>query len=45
MVDTLARSDQDIDSSVANLSKRARFWLLTVAALDVCCWSFPRWSR
>ena len=35
MVDTLARSDQDIDSSVANLSKRARFWLLTVAALDV----------
>jgi EmrB/QacA subfamily drug resistance transporter len=35
MVDTLARSDQDIDGSVASVSKRARFWLLTVAALDV----------
>ncbi|HEX2399405.1 MAG TPA: MFS transporter, partial [Mycobacterium sp.] len=35
MVDTLARSDQDIDASAAILSKRARFWLLTVAALDV----------
>jgi EmrB/QacA subfamily drug resistance transporter len=35
MVDTLARSDQDIDGGVAPLSKRARFWLLTVAALDV----------
>jgi MFS family permease len=35
MVDTLARSDQDIDAGVATLSKRARFWLLTVAALDV----------
>jgi EmrB/QacA subfamily drug resistance transporter len=35
MVDTLARSDQDIDASAATLSKRARFWLLTVAALDV----------
>lgn len=35
MVDTLARSDQDIDADVASGSKRARFWLLTVAALDV----------
>jgi EmrB/QacA subfamily drug resistance transporter len=35
VVDTLARSDQDIDASAATLSKRARFWLLTVAALDV----------
>jgi EmrB/QacA subfamily drug resistance transporter len=35
MVDTLARSDQDIDAGSAFLSKRARFWLLTVAALDV----------
>ena len=35
MVDTRARSDQDIDAGVATLSKRARFWLLTVAALDV----------
>jgi EmrB/QacA subfamily drug resistance transporter len=35
MVDTLVRSDQDIDGSVASLSKRARVWLLTVAALDV----------
>jgi EmrB/QacA subfamily drug resistance transporter len=35
MVDTLARSDQDIDASVAVRSKRARIWLLTVAALDV----------
>ncbi|MBE1547854.1 EmrB/QacA subfamily drug resistance transporter [Mycobacterium sp. OAS707] len=35
MVDTLARSDQDIDGGVASLSNRARFWLLTVAALDV----------
>ncbi|AGB21424.1 arabinose efflux permease family protein [Mycobacterium sp. JS623] len=35
MVDTLALSDQDIDGGVASLSKRARFWLLAVAALDV----------
>jgi EmrB/QacA subfamily drug resistance transporter len=35
MVDTLARSDQDIDGGVTSTSKRARFWLLTVAALDV----------
>jgi EmrB/QacA subfamily drug resistance transporter len=35
MVDTLARSDQDIDAGVASVSKRARLWLLTVAALDV----------
>src|SRR5512144_1542504 len=35
MVDTLARSDQDIDAHVASLSNRARIWLLTVAALDV----------
>jgi EmrB/QacA subfamily drug resistance transporter len=35
MVDTVDRSDQDIDASVANLSKRARLWLLTVAAVDV----------
>jgi EmrB/QacA subfamily drug resistance transporter len=35
MVDTLVRSDQDIDGRVASLSKRARVWLLTVAALDV----------
>src|SRR3954454_22333264 len=32
MVGTLTRSHQDIDAS---LSERARFWLLTVAALDV----------
>ncbi|MGX9789923.1 MFS transporter [Mycobacterium sp. MMS18-G62] len=35
MVDTLARSAQDIDASVKNVSPRARIWLLTVAALDV----------
>jgi EmrB/QacA subfamily drug resistance transporter len=35
MVDTRARSDQDSDSGVATLSNRARFWLLTVAGLDV----------
>jgi EmrB/QacA subfamily drug resistance transporter len=35
MVDTLARSDQDIDATVCARSRRARFWLLTVAALDV----------
>lgn len=35
MVDTLARSDQDIDARIANLSKRRRIWLLTVASTDV----------
>lgn len=35
MVDTLARSDQDIDADLARPSKFGRFWLLTVAALDV----------
>lgn len=35
MVDTLARSDQDIDANLATLSKFGRYWLLTVAALDV----------
>lgn len=35
MVDTLARSDQDIDANLATLSKWGRYWLLTVAALDV----------
>ena len=35
MVDTLARSDQDNDASIANLSKRRRVWLLTVASVDV----------
>jgi EmrB/QacA subfamily drug resistance transporter len=36
MVDTLIRSDQDIDAaSVASLSRFGRYWLLTVAALGV----------
>jgi EmrB/QacA subfamily drug resistance transporter len=35
MVDTLARSAQDIDAGITTSSKRARFWLLTVAAVDV----------
>ncbi|OBF32887.1 MFS transporter [Mycobacterium sp. ACS1612] len=35
MVDTLARSDQNIDGHVASLSSRARTWLLAVAAVDV----------
>ena len=35
MVDTLARSDQDIDGAAVSLSKRARIWLLTVTALNV----------
>ena len=35
MVDTLVRSDQDIDSNLASLSRFGRFWLLTVAAVDV----------
>lgn len=35
MVDTLSRSDQDIGASVADLSSRARVWLLTVACMGV----------
>lgn len=35
MVDTLTRSDQSIDAGLATLSRFGRFWLLTVAALDV----------
>jgi EmrB/QacA subfamily drug resistance transporter len=35
MVDTLVRSEQDIDASIVGLSQRARNWLLTVACLDV----------
>ena len=35
MVDTLAESDQNIDANLATLSKFGRYWLLTVAALDV----------
>ncbi|MGH3676617.1 MAG: MFS transporter [Mycobacterium sp.] len=35
MVDTLDRSDQLIDASISRLSKRGRFWLLTVASVDV----------
>ncbi len=35
MVDTLVRSDQSIDANLASLSKFGRFWLLTIAALDV----------
>ncbi len=35
MVDTLARSDQDIDANIAKLSSRARVWLLAVASVDV----------
>lgn len=35
MVDTLASSDQDIDPSLAILSKRARIWLLIVACMAV----------
>ncbi|RDH74239.1 MFS transporter [Mycolicibacterium moriokaense] len=35
MVDTLVRSDHTIDANLASLSKFGRFWLLTVAALDV----------
>lgn len=35
MVDTLVPSDQDIDQSLALLSKRARAWLLVVACLGV----------
>ncbi|OBK73113.1 MFS transporter [Mycobacterium sp. 1164985.4] len=35
MVDTLSRSDQDIGASVADLTTRARVWLLTVACMGV----------
>ncbi|MDW5611455.1 MULTISPECIES: MFS transporter [Mycolicibacterium] len=35
MVDTLPRSDQDIDADVTNLSKGRRIWLLAVASVDV----------
>ncbi|GLP82237.1 MFS transporter [Mycobacterium antarcticum] len=35
MADTITPSDQDIDSSLAALSKRARVWLLVVACLAV----------
>jgi EmrB/QacA subfamily drug resistance transporter len=35
MVDTLARSDQDIDANFVTLSRFGRFWLLTIAAVDV----------
>jgi EmrB/QacA subfamily drug resistance transporter len=35
MVDTLVSSDQDIDAGIANLSTRARIWLLTVACMAV----------
>lgn len=35
MVDTLVRSDQDIHANLASLSKFGRFWLWTVAAVDV----------
>jgi EmrB/QacA subfamily drug resistance transporter len=35
MVDTVAESDQNIDANLATLSKFGRYWLLTVAALDV----------
>jgi EmrB/QacA subfamily drug resistance transporter len=35
MVHTLARSDQTIDANLATLSRFGRFWLLTVAGLDV----------
>ncbi|MGP4056133.1 MFS transporter [Mycobacterium sp. 4D054] len=35
MVDTLPRSDQDMDAEVAALSRRARIWLLIVASVDV----------
>ena len=35
MVDTLARSAEDIDVSLTGLSQRARLWLLAVASMDV----------
>lgn len=35
MVDTLPRTDQDIDAEIATLSKWRRIWLLAVASVDV----------
>uniref|UniRef100_A0A5Q5CCI1 Major facilitator superfamily MFS_1 n=1 Tax=Mycobacterium sp. (strain JLS) TaxID=164757 RepID=A0A5Q5CCI1_MYCSJ len=35
MVDTLPRTDQDIDAEIAALSKRKRIWLLVIASVDV----------
>lgn len=35
MVDTLDRSDQNIDAGIASRSKRGRIWLLIVAGVDV----------
>lgn len=35
MVDTLVRSDQDIDAALGHLSARRRRWLLAVASADV----------
>jgi EmrB/QacA subfamily drug resistance transporter len=35
MVDTLVQPDQDIDTGLAALSKRARVWLLVVACMGV----------
>jgi EmrB/QacA subfamily drug resistance transporter len=35
VVDTLAQSDQDIEGAMISVSRRARFWLLTVAAMNV----------
>jgi EmrB/QacA subfamily drug resistance transporter len=35
VVDTFIRSDQSIDANLATLSRFGRFWLLTVAALNV----------
>jgi hypothetical protein len=35
MVDTVARSADDIDAGLTGLSQRARTWLLAVASMDV----------
>ncbi|MCV7281888.1 MFS transporter [Mycolicibacterium flavescens] len=35
MVNTLERSDQDIDANMGTLTKSRRVWLLTIASLDV----------
>lgn len=35
MVNTLERSDQDIDANLSTLSEFGRFWLLTIASLGV----------
>ncbi|HET6731523.1 MFS transporter [Mycobacterium sp.] len=35
MVDTLDRSDQDIDARIGGLSTRRRVWLLAIASMDV----------